>query len=62
MDIADNAQQAIDQSLAVALERAKLTGNEALTGFCHWCHEPTKGAFCSSGCRNDSDKRDRMRL
>ena len=61
-DIADQAQDLQEHALRVALANARVTGNEALTGFCRNCHEPTSGVFCSKECRSDSDKRERMRL
>lgn len=62
MDIADQANDLQEHALRVALANARATGNEALTGFCHNCSEPTRGAYCSSECRTDATKRERMRL
>lgn len=39
----------------------RVTGNERLTGYCQWCKEPTRGAFCSATCRNDHTKHERMK-
>jgi len=30
------------------------------TGFCLECEEPTQGAFCSSECREDYERRARL--
>ena len=62
MDIADQAQDLQEHALKVALANARATGKEVLTGFCHNCNEPTHGAYCSSECRTDETKRERMRL
>ena len=62
MDIADQASDLQEHALRVALANSRVTGNETLTGFCKNCHEPTRGAYCSSECRTDETKRERMRL
>lgn len=33
----------------------------ALTGFCLSCEEPTEGAFCSSFCREDYERVERIK-
>ena len=60
-DIIDDANELADLHLQAALDAAKVTGNERLTGACHWCDEPTRGAFCSASCREDANKHERMK-
>lgn len=60
-DIIDDAQKLEEMHLKAALSNARVTGNENLTGKCHWCGEPTRGVYCSPECRTDHTKRERMR-
>lgn len=59
-DEIDKANELADLHLQAALDAAKVTGNERLTGACHWCDEPTRGAFCSPECRTDHGNFHRM--
>jgi hypothetical protein len=43
------------------LDAVKAKGGKNLTGKCHWCGEATEGAYCSSECRGDSEKAERMK-
>lgn len=61
-DIIDDANELAELHLKAAIDNARVTGNEKLTGWCqNGCGEPTRGAFCSPECRNDAVKRERMR-
>ena len=61
-DDIDKANELADLHLQAALEAAKVTGNEKLTGKCqNDCGEPTRGAFCSAECRQDYNARMRMK-
>lgn len=60
-DIADDAQFITDMHLMIGLENARSSGIEKLTGFCKWCNEPSEGVYCSTDCRNDSDKHERLK-
>jgi len=60
-DEIDQANELADLHLKAALDAAKATGNENLTGNCHWCGEPTRGAYCSAECRTDHTKQGRMK-
>lgn len=66
MDEADRAQQETEFLLAAALRRNRVTHKP--TGFCIECEEeipaiegdPTR-IFCSIECRDDFEKRERMK-
>lgn len=59
MDIADIADQLVEQNLAIArAEAAKFKPHEP-TGFCLNCDEPVdKGLFCDADCRDQHARRD----
>jgi hypothetical protein len=59
-DIIDDAQEAIEA--AEALRNAARKPFEPIrTGFCIECDEPTEFTFCSKDCRDDHEKRERMK-
>ena len=60
-DVIDDANELAELHLKAALDAARVTGNENLTGSCHWCGEPTRGIVCSRECRTDMDKAKRMK-
>lgn len=58
-DIADDAQENIERTLYLA---QVLRRRENLpTGACLICEEPTPGSFCSPECRDDYEKRQKLR-
>lgn len=53
-DEIDKANELADLHLQAALDAAKVTDNEKLTGYCqNDCGMPTRGAYCSKECRRD---------
>ena len=60
-DEIDKANELADLHLEAALANARLTGNENLTGKCHWCGEPTRGIVCSKECREDMNQAERFK-
>jgi len=67
-DIIDDAQDAIEATEALRNAARKpfqpiRTGFciAIRTGFCIECEEPTEFTFCSVGCRDDHEKRERMK-
>lgn len=60
-DEIDQANELADLHLKAALDAASVTGNENLTGSCHWCGETTRGAYCSAECRTDMNKAERFK-
>jgi len=60
-DDIDRANELAEMHLKAALDAVKVKGGKNLTGKCHWCGEATEGAYCSSECRGDSEKAERMR-
>lgn len=65
MDIADIAaeREQIDTARAIAAARNPLQRQLSPTGQCHNCEEPLAHdqLFCDQDCRDDWQKRDRMR-
>ena len=57
-DHIDEASKEVEAHLAAALNARKKTPE--LTGECLECSEPTAGAFCSSECREDYERRSRI--
>lgn len=58
-DPLEEAAAVTEMLLAKSLSvRAKVP---ELTGFCLECEEPTEGAFCSRECREDYEKRERLK-
>lgn len=62
-DLADDAQAGIDILLLDARYRASRHASPAPTGACLNCDErlPAPQLFCDAGCRDDYQKRARMR-
>lgn len=57
-DPLDEAAAVTEMMLQKSLaKRAKVP---ELTGFCLYCDEPTTGAFCSTACREDYERIERM--
>lgn len=60
-DIVDDAAEAIEQMVEVALANRPKTAIE-FTGKCHYCEEPiSKGSFCSRECGEDYQKLERAK-
>jgi len=60
-DIVDDAAEAIEQMVEVALANRPKTAIE-FTGKCHYCEEPiSKGTFCSKECNEDYQKVERAK-
>lgn len=60
-DVIDQANDLVELHLNAALENARASGSENLTGRCHWCGDPAHGIVCSRECREDMNKAERMR-
>lgn len=60
-DEADIANELAEQHLQHALANHRVTGNENLTGKCHWCGDPTRSSVCSRECRDDMNKAERFK-
>lgn len=58
-DPLDDAAETTELMLQEAL--AKKAPVPEKTGFCLECDEPTEGAFCSGECREDYERRERMK-
>lgn len=55
-DIVDDAAEAIEQMVEVALANRPKAAIE-FTGKCHYCEERiSKGSYCDSECRNDHER------
>lgn len=60
-DIVDDAAEAIEQMVEVALANRPKTAIE-FTGKCHYCEELIdKGTFCSKECNEDYQKVERAK-
>lgn len=57
MDEADRASAQEEKQLEASLSYRKPV--PARTGVCLNCDEPTQGAFCNSGCREDYERIER---
>ena len=61
-DIVDDAAEAIEQMVEVALANRPKTVIE-FTGKCHYCEETIdKGRYCTVECRDDGEKIERAKL
>lgn len=59
-DIVDDAQEAMEA--AEELRRLKIKAHTPIrTGECIECGEPTEFTFCSVDCRDQHEKRERMK-
>ena len=59
MDIADIADELVEQNLAIARAEAARFKPQAPTGFCLNCDETVEhGLFCDSDCRDQHARRE----
>ena len=58
-DMLDEAAIVTEMMLQKAIQKRSKVPE--LTGFCLSCEEPTTGAFCSSECREDYEKIERLK-
>lgn len=59
-DIIDDAQEAMEAQEELRRAQAK-EFKPIRTGFCIECGEPTDFTFCSVDCREDHEKREKMK-
>lgn len=59
-DIIDDAQEAMEAQEALRRATAK-EFKPIRTGFCIECETPTEYTFCSPECRDDHEKREKMK-
>lgn len=59
-DIVDDAQEAMEAAEELRRLKAK-THTPIRTGECIECGEPTEFTFCSVDCRDQHEKRERMK-
>jgi hypothetical protein len=62
-DIADLGAEAAEFQLSLALEKVKTTPELTIKGNCYNCDEPLPSPlrFCDSDCRDDHEKRQKLK-